>query len=189
MSNKEHTKSQRTIQLDLQVTKLENEFETTIRNLFQKEVKSLFKEFPCLETISWRQYTPYFCDGDPCEFSKGEIEINGYEEYELRSKAKNSSPTGKSELQKKLAEAIEKEKDWVLCREYRKAETLKAEIESLQEKLKETNVDFNDLLKCYPEVEERLNCFSEDNYLLLFGDHVTVTVTANNVTTEEYDHE
>lgn len=189
MNDKETPRSQRTIQLDAQVSKLEAEFETTIRGLFQKEVQSLFKEFPYLETISWTQYTPYFMDGDPCEFSKGEIQINGYEEYDLKSKAKNSSPTGKGELQKKLAEAIEKEKDWVACREYRKAEDLKAKIEHLQDQLKETDTDFKALIDCFPEVEQRLGCFSEDNYLLLFGDHVNVTVTATASTTDHYEHD
>jgi hypothetical protein len=27
---------------------------------------------PRIHTIGWRQYTPYFCDGDPCEFSVGQ---------------------------------------------------------------------------------------------------------------------
>jgi hypothetical protein len=29
----------------------------------------LFEEFPELESFSWTQYTPYFNDGDTCEFS------------------------------------------------------------------------------------------------------------------------
>jgi hypothetical protein len=28
----------------------------------------LFEEFPELESFSWTQYTPYFNDGDTCEF-------------------------------------------------------------------------------------------------------------------------
>jgi hypothetical protein len=31
--------------------------------------KEIFDSYPTLQSIGWRQYTPYFCDGDPCEFS------------------------------------------------------------------------------------------------------------------------
>lgn len=44
----------------------------------------VFVEHPTIQTISWTQYTPYFNDGEPCEFSvhdcAGSILING-EEY------------------------------------------------------------------------------------------------------------
>jgi hypothetical protein len=29
----------------------------------------LFEQFPKLMAVRWRQYTPYFNDGDPCRFS------------------------------------------------------------------------------------------------------------------------
>lgn len=35
---------------------------------FASESKKIFDEFPELESFSWRQYTPYFNDGDECVF-------------------------------------------------------------------------------------------------------------------------
>mgnify|MGYP001569417103 CR=1 FL=1 len=43
----------------------------------KKEFKELFTEFfeayPEVTALRWRQYTPYFNDGDSCEFSIGEL--------------------------------------------------------------------------------------------------------------------
>lgn len=35
----------------------------------KREVQAIFDSSPDLENFSWIQYTPYFADGDPCEFS------------------------------------------------------------------------------------------------------------------------
>jgi hypothetical protein len=36
-------------------------------------LQQFMKEHPEVKAIGWTQYTPYFNDGDPCEFSVGEI--------------------------------------------------------------------------------------------------------------------
>jgi hypothetical protein len=38
------------------------------------EFKRVFDACPEISGIRWRQYTPYFNDGDACEFSVGEFE-------------------------------------------------------------------------------------------------------------------
>ena len=38
------------------------------RELFREICDAVFNSCPMLNTISWIQYTPYFNDGDPCEF-------------------------------------------------------------------------------------------------------------------------
>lgn len=48
--------------------------------------KEIFDEFPAIKKIGWTQYTPYFNDGDACEFSVHEINfkaegvLSGYED-------------------------------------------------------------------------------------------------------------
>ncbi len=37
--------------------------------LFDVALVELFAKYPALESFSWTQYTPYFNDGDSCEFS------------------------------------------------------------------------------------------------------------------------
>lgn len=43
---------------------------------FGKVTAELFVQFPLLESFGWRQYTPYFNDGDTCEFSVHNEEID-----------------------------------------------------------------------------------------------------------------
>ena len=35
---------------------------------FISRARELFDKYPAMNNFSWRQYTPYFRDGDPCEF-------------------------------------------------------------------------------------------------------------------------
>lgn len=37
--------------------------------------KAFFAEHPKVTAICWTQYTPYFNDGEPCEFSVGELHL------------------------------------------------------------------------------------------------------------------
>ena len=47
----------------------------------QTGFKDFFAKYPDLESISWMQFTPYFNDGDTCEFCVySDVELNG-EEY------------------------------------------------------------------------------------------------------------
>lgn len=39
------------------------------KEFFSGCAKELFSTHPILDYFSWTQYTPYFNDGDPCEFS------------------------------------------------------------------------------------------------------------------------
>jgi len=53
--------------------------------VFAQESKQLFERHPKLESFSWNQYTPYFNDGDTCEFSANTDypKINGNEDCSL----------------------------------------------------------------------------------------------------------
>lgn len=55
---------------------------------FHKGLGRLFETYPQIETIRWNQYTPYFNDGDVCEFSVNVdpdygLTINGTERDEF----------------------------------------------------------------------------------------------------------
>jgi hypothetical protein len=39
------------------------------KSVIQDSVKKLFEAYPNVKSASWRQYTPYFNDGDTCTFS------------------------------------------------------------------------------------------------------------------------
>lgn len=69
------------------------------KSVFKEAVKELFDENPTLESFGWNQYTPYFNDGDTCEFGVNTYspDINGIsgdditydEEYSDNEELKN----------------------------------------------------------------------------------------------------
>jgi len=56
-----------------------------VRDLLGQRIKNRAIEFPAVEWISWKQYTPYWCDGDQCSFSVNSwsLCVNGesYDDY------------------------------------------------------------------------------------------------------------
>jgi len=57
----------------------QNSYLEKLRNTGEDALKEAFKEIfdkhPSIYSISWKQYTPYFNDGDPCYFRVGEWDI------------------------------------------------------------------------------------------------------------------
>jgi hypothetical protein len=51
--------------------KLKNEGEAAMKEAF----KEVFDKHPCIDSVYWTQYTPYFNDGDPCYFRMNEFEV------------------------------------------------------------------------------------------------------------------
>lgn len=76
-----------------QILNAKAEYEKTVAELGKAAVaealKSLFDAYPELTAVRWRQYTPYFNDGDPCvfrlqdvTFKQAQAEEPGEAEYE-----------------------------------------------------------------------------------------------------------
>lgn len=56
-------------QMSEMVTKMNEELKANFAEALKAEAEVLFAKWPKLENFSWTQYTPYFNDGEPCEFS------------------------------------------------------------------------------------------------------------------------
>jgi hypothetical protein len=54
------------------VAKAGKELRAEIRKTLDEVLKLFFEANPHVASISWRQYTPYFNDGDACQFSVGD---------------------------------------------------------------------------------------------------------------------
>lgn len=72
---------------------LRAEFRNKAQGLFKAITKEFFEKNPHVKAIKWNQYTPYFNDGDTCEFSVNDAsftnaegedldEVNAWGEYE-----------------------------------------------------------------------------------------------------------
>lgn len=78
--------------MDLSILKSLTKKLETLKKELQKEGKEafslatadLFLNHPPLKSFGWKQYTPYFNDGDPCVFRVcSDPDINGVDGYDL----------------------------------------------------------------------------------------------------------
>ncbi len=123
--------------------------------------KSIFDNHPKLNSFSWAQYTPYFNDGDTCEFyvhsDYFKMDIGGY-------KLASVSPyAGK-----------------VAYEVYLNGEYVDSELsKELDGAIKKAAFD----------IEELISGIDEDIMRDIYGDHVEVTVTRKGIKIEDHEHE
>jgi len=146
---------------------LKKEYGEKMQSGIKEACKSFFETNPKIAAITWVQYTPYFNDGDPCEFRVGDIwaiSQNGYtqwvedgqgyaEEYSVYIPSWRE-PT--DEDAKKLLE-----KDGLTLEEAKKIK------------------EFTNTLSKIPD----------DIMLSMFDDHAEVTITRDGITVEAYSHD
>lgn len=135
------------------VSELKKEFPALLKPIFDKSKK--------ITSIGWTQYTPYFNDGDTCEFgvNHDDIYINGEDE------------SGIDFL------------DW------RMKYALKGEEKYKKELADNKNLDYEEYT-IVEEFKEVLSSIPEEFYKDLFGDHAKITINADGtIETDEYEHE
>lgn len=142
---------------------------------FAQALNKVF-EHPGVEAVRWRQYTPYFADGDPCVFSLGEAG------FKLTALSGVDDETGDYEdgfisssfghYDEKVASVIGKSgRAWTKP---------------------PTEHDGQGDVTLYDALVEFENAFgAQYNNALLdaFGDHAVVTVTREKIIVDFYEHE
>ena len=73
--------------VDRVLEEVKKQAQTEIKPALNEAVNQLSSEIPKLEAIKWQQYTPYFNDGEPCEFGV----------YDIHAKFKGDDVGGWSE--------------------------------------------------------------------------------------------
>lgn len=135
-----------------ELTALKEAYDTKLSEEGEDALKEVFKEFfdanPKAAAVSWRQYTPYFNDGDPCYFRVGEMSLHLHEDEE----DEDYDPDGGYDTY-----GLSKSDD---------------------PELKKMSEAFDKLTELPEEVLE-----------YVFGDHVTITATAEGFKVSEYDHD
>jgi len=135
-------------------------FQTEAAGLLKEEFKEFFKKVPEVKVIKWTQYTPYFNDGDTCEFSVHGIVFSNAEGDEIF----NVSTWGEYEGEQEGIFAFEG------------TYGLPVELENREEQIKEMeSLIYNGAMEKVLEAT--------------FGDHVQVTVTAKGIDVDGYDHD
>ncbi len=77
------TTSKTPVQIQQELTALKTQYQTTAKELFSQAFADLFNRWPQLHSIGFKAYTPYFSDGDVCEYSvhNDDPDLNGFEEW------------------------------------------------------------------------------------------------------------
>lgn len=67
-----------------EMKRLRDEARSKVKNFFIKGMDTIFDTFSEVKSVSWTQYTPYFNDGEPCEFwcNSDDFCVNGYDDYD-----------------------------------------------------------------------------------------------------------
>lgn len=132
------------------------------QKIFKEAFKEFFKNTPEATVVGWRQATPYFNDGEPCEFSC-------YAEYAFVSNA-----TDYDSIQYGEYDGDDEETVWIEDPDYG----------DCNEELIPQHVHDN-----AESLRRLLSKVSEDIYLDMFGDHVIVRATREGFDVTTYDHD
>lgn len=161
-----------------------------LRKEFPTMFSDIFTTAPKLKSVSWTQYTPYFNDGDTCEFSAhvSDLDINGRSEYDDDDEDDIDCISIRPTIYKKL----QTEEDVRINKEL--AEKIKYTW-YISRGIGEEGLTYNpkydaDAHRASSEISEVLSTIPEDFLKDLFGDHTRVTIYADgSLNTEYYAHD
>lgn len=147
-----------------QMKRAESMLTASCKRFFSEISKRLFEENNDLQSFSWTQYTPYFNDGDTCEFSAHTSSpyVNGLDEYIESDGSVDDVEREEYYSYKNPANS-----------DYTKVFTLKGK-------------RHQELLD---QVKEFLGVFDEEVLHDMFGDHAKIFVTRKGVDIVEYEHD
>lgn len=148
-----------------EIKKLKKEMLEASNKIFTDLTKTIFEDHPKVKSFGWNQYTPYFNDGETCEFSANVdyIQMNG--------------------------EAVD-ESEWISETKITNYGTWNREKREYEGRTEVPNLDYDpELVTASDEIREFLRNFDNDFFLSQFGDHAEITITAEGVSVDEYEHD
>jgi hypothetical protein len=160
-----------------------------IQKEFPVMFKDLFSQAPNLKSFGWTQYTPYFNDGDTCEFSVhlSYPYINGENDDDYDDDNESSISIKVHEYKK-----LETDEDVRINDEVaEKAGYSWYKGKSIGDEGLCYNPKYDaDAARVVSEINSVLNDIPEEFFKDMFGDHVKVTLHSNGeIEVEEYDHD
>lgn len=148
-------------QLNAELAELKANYQTRGQQIFKLAFKEFFDANPEVNVVGWRQYTPYFNDGEPCEF-------NCYASYAFVSNAKDYGQIEYGEYNG------EDESVWISDGDYGDLN---------EELIPQSVLDNADALRSL------LAKIDDSVFLDMFGDHVQVFATREGFDVQEYRHD
>jgi hypothetical protein len=134
-----------------------------VLEVFPLATKELFNQFPELKSFGWKQYTPYFNDGDECIFSVriDSLTINGFDYYDGDDADRD---------------------DMINIHRRAKRTIWNGGIVD--------NPEFSEYFEnIVNTIKEVVKAFGDEDLKFIFGEHSEVLVTADGAESKEYYHD
>lgn len=170
---------------------LEEQIKIEAKDVFANSAKEIFEKYgDKVGCFKWSQYTPYFNDGDPCEFGKNDVWIfnpKDAENEELRYEEGSEEfygGFGERNTLNKILYRSKENPDRITTGTWQSKEILADEYEAFE------NPNYDpEYGEAYTAIHDLCKLIDKDTALALFGDHVEIIVTKDGVSVEEYSHD
>jgi hypothetical protein len=149
-------------QMNVELTELKSTYRSRGQEIFKLAFKEFFEANPEINVVGWKQYTPYFNDGDPCKFRTTAS-------YAFVSNAKDYNNISYGEY-----EGEEEESVWIDYDNYGNHN---------EELIPKSVIENAEALRGL------LSKVDDDVFLGMFGDHVQVFATREGFDVQEYIHD
>lgn len=151
---------------------LNKRFQAKAQELFKETTKTFFETNPGVTRIIWTQYTPYFNDGDTCEFGVHEPYFTNADEEQMEDITSWGEYEGTDP-------SVWSESDWIFS----------SDSEFCQKRRQELNLEGVDRLSVAKFASLIQSSEMEDVMEAMFGDHVRVVATRDGFDVEEHSHD
>lgn len=163
--------------LEENYVKLKQQFQTEAQVIFKDVFKNFFDKNPAITAVIWNQYTPYFNDGDTCEFNVNEISFTNAPDLELIDNYGELDESVPSDV----ADTI------FYCDNLHYVMSNRGDYYKREAALiSQNNIDVG----LCSELSSMMHSDSMTEVLeSMFGDHVRVVATKDGFSVEEYSHD
>lgn len=166
----------------LEINNLRADYVEQLSNRFQELFLPMLRQWNQIWGFSFRAYTPYFNDGDSCEFSVHELE--------LRIKGINA-PSDNPDPDSDEGEIDLEDSRWLRDNEgyssywFPKYDKLSPS----ERQLWGTREDFSTINQQFTELNTIFQSIPPDIVQSALGDHIQVTITRDGIDIQEYEHD
>jgi len=183
-----------------EIRAVQEKFSKQGRTLIGQAAKDILDAYPQVHGFQWRQYTPYFNDGDPCYFRVGDLHAliedpEAVKEWAARKAAhddKQVTAQGLSEEQReklgvRLEEWVEPDPIEDLCVD---GEDGGVYVSTYDKGIERDTAKYGEVWPHIVSFAKWLDADENKDVLeSVFGDHKTITITRAGVAVENYDHD
>jgi hypothetical protein len=165
------------------IKELKKQVQKELQSEFNGALTELFDAYPFVKSLSFTAYTPYFNDGDTCEYNVHHdyCQFNGYDE-------------DRDDREGEGVDVLKLARETIYVEEpnpdYDPSKGGWGTRSSKTRWVKKPNSDFNPLYKeAVDAFRSALAVVDDANWKDMVGDHVRVMITREGIETNEYNHD